>query len=89
MNSEAHSTPIALYKDNDYMDMTAMDEVAERSYRVRRNIDWFFTNHPEQVEISYYNNCFENTYLNNQWNSELIMGMPSDHPAIYTEFKFR
>ena len=89
MNSEAHSAPIALYKDNDVMPMTAMDEIAERAYRDRRNIDWFFTNHPEQVEVSYYNYCGEHTYLNNQWNSEMVMGMPSDHPAIYTKFKLR
>lgn len=89
MNSEAHSTPIALYKSNDYMDMTALDEIADRAYRDERNIDWFFTNHPEKIDVSYYNYCGEHTFLNKLWNSSLIMGMPSDHPAIYTEFKFR
>lgn len=89
MNSEASSTPIALYKENDYMDMTAMDEIADRSYRVYRNIDWFFTNHPEQINVSYYKNCNEHTFLNNLWNGSMVMGMPSDHPAIYTEFSFK
>ncbi len=89
MNSEAHSSPIALYKDNDYMDMTALDEIADRAYRDERNIDWFFTNHPEKIDVSYYNYCGEHTFLNRLWNSSLVMGMPSDHPAIYTEFKFK
>ena len=89
MNSEAHSTPIALYKNNDYMDMTALDEIAERAYRDERNIDWFFTNHPEKIDVSYYNYCGEQTFLNKLWNSSLVMGMPSDHPAIYTAFKFK
>lgn len=88
MNSTANSNPIALYKDNDVMSMTAMDEMAERAYRQWRNIDWFFTNHPEQIEVPHYNNCSEHTFLNKLWNSAMIMGMPSDHPAIYTEFKF-
>jgi len=89
MNSEAHSSPIALYKENPVMPMTALDEVADRAYRAHRNIDWFFTNQPEKIDVSYYNNCFEHTFLNQLWNSSLVMGMPSDHPAIYTEFKFR
>ena len=38
MNSTANSDPIALYKDNDVMSMTAMDEMAERAYRQWRNI---------------------------------------------------
>ena len=89
MNSEAHSAPIKLYKENSVMPMTAMDDVAERAYRQSRNIDWFFTNQPDQVDVSYYNYCGEHTFLNKIWNSSLIMGRPSDHPAIYTEFKFR
>jgi len=89
MNSRAHSAPIKLYKDNDVMPMVAFDEIADRAYRRYYNIDWFFINHPEKIEVSYYNNCFEHTFLNRLWNSELVVGMPSDHPAIYTEFKFR
>jgi len=71
------------------MPMVAFDEIADRAYRRYYNIDWFFINHPEKIEVSYYNNCFEHTFLNRLWNSELVVGMPSDHPAIYTEFKFR
>jgi len=89
MNSEAQTAAIAYYKENDHMDMTAMDEAAERAYRQYRNIDWFFTNQPDQIDVSYYNYCGEHTFLNKIWNSSLIMGRPSDHPAIYTEFKFR
>ena len=89
MNSTADSAPIALYRENDVMPMTSFDDIADRVYRQARNIDWFFTNHPEQIEVSYYNNCFENTFLNKLWNSSMVMGMPSDHPAIYTEFRFR
>ena len=89
MNSRAHSAPIKLYKENEVMPMASFDELADRAYRRYYNIDWFFTNHPEQLEVMYYNNCFEQTFLNQLWNASLVVGMPSDHPAIYTEFKFR
>jgi len=89
MNSEAQTEAIALYKDNQYMDMTAMDEVADRAYRHRRNIDWLFMNCPDKIDVSYYNYCGERPFLNNIWNDALSLGKPSDHPAVYTEFKFR
>ena len=89
MNSEAQTEAIALYKNNEYMDMTAMDEVADRTYRHRRNIDWLFMNCPDKIDVSYYNYCGERPFLNNIWNDALALGKPSDHPAVYTEFKFR
>lgn len=89
MNREAQTEAIALFKDNEYMDMTAMDEVADRAYRHRRNIDWLFMNCPDQIDVSYYNYCGERPFLNNIWNDKLVMGRPSDHPAVYAEFKFR
>jgi len=89
MNAHGHSDTIALYQNNGIMDMTSMDDMADYAYRQSQNIDWLFTNHPEQIEVSYYHKCFEHTFLNNLWNGTLIMGMPSDHPAVYTEFKFR
>jgi hypothetical protein len=89
MNAEAQTKTIAYYKKNSVMSMTAMDEAADYTYRDRRNIDWLFMNCPDQVDVTYYNYCGERPFLNNIWNKTLVMGRPSDHPAVYTEFTFR
>jgi len=89
MNSYGGSDPIKFYKSNSIMPMTALDEIADQTYRYHSNIDWFFTNHADKIEVSLYKFCGEKTFLNNLWNSSLVVGMPSDHPAIYTEFTIK
>jgi len=89
MNASATDAALKLYFKNSIMKMTAMDELASESYRHYHNIDWLLTNHPEKVDVTYYNYCGERPFYNKLWLDNLAMGKPSDHPAVYTEFTIR
>ena len=89
MNASATDAALKLYFKNSIMTMKAMDDLASESYRHYHNIDWLLTNHPEKVDVTYYNYCGERPFYNKLWLNELAMGKPSDHPAVYTEFTIR
>ena len=85
MNSTAADQSIKNYQNNNVMPMTSLDYVADRAYRCARNIDWLFTNKPQQVKCHYYRYCGEKPFFNNLWPDSWQMGTPSDLPAVIAE----
>ncbi len=93
MNSNFASSTIQHMINNTEMPLTSLDFVAEEAYcgdgPFGGVIDWLFTNVPEKVDVTLYKYCKDFNMFNNLWNSTVSMGMPSDHPAVYAEFRIK
>ncbi|MBQ9805872.1 MAG: hypothetical protein IJW49_05140 [Clostridia bacterium] len=95
MNSGFTSGAIQYMLNNTTMPLTSSDTLAEEIYYSDGPfgsgtiIDWIFFNTPEKVDVGLYRYCKDYNMFNNLWNSTLSMGMPSDHPAVYVEFKLK
>jgi len=93
MNSKLDSAAIQYMINNETMPLTSVDLMASESYRndavAFGIIDWIFSNTPDRLEVNNYRFCKDFNMFNNLWNSSLAMGMPSDHPAVYTEFTIK
>jgi len=93
MNSQLNSAAIQHLLNNTTMPLHSFDYLSTETYWSDNTkffvIDWIFTNTPEKLDVSYYRFCNDFNMFYNRWTSGLQMYMPSDHPAIYAEFKFR
>ena len=94
MNSKLDSPAIQHMLTNPTMPLYSFDYLSTETYWNDYTnfglIDWVFTNTPEKVDVSYYRFCNDFNMFYGRWTSgKLQMYMPSDHPAIYCEFKFK
>ena len=94
MNSQLNSAAIQHMMTNPTMPLHSFDYLATETYWSDNAkfhvIDWIFTNVPDKVDVTYYRFCNDFNLFYGRWtDNKLQMYMPSDHPAIYTEFQFR
>lgn len=93
MNTNLTSSAIQHMINNSTMPLHAFEYLSSETYWSDNtkfgNIDWIFTNTPEKVDVTYYRFCNDFNLFYSRWTGTLQMYMPSDHPAIYVEFKFR
>lgn len=94
MNSILTSQAIQHMMTNPTMPLHSFDYLSTETYwsdnAKFKVIDWIFTNTPEKIEVTLYKFCNDFNMFYSRWTSgKLQMYMPSDHPAIYTEFRFR
>jgi len=94
MNSNRATKAIQYMMNNDTMPLASFDVLASECYWSDAAsfgvIDWIFTNTPELVDVTNYRFCNDFNMFYSRWtNSNLQMYMPSDHPAIYAEFRFK
>jgi len=94
MNSQLNSAAIQHMMTNPTMPLHSFDYLSTETYWSDNAkfhvIDWVFTNVPEKVDVTYYRFCNDFNLFYGRWtDNKLQMYMPSDHPAIYTEFSLR